>query len=158
MVISQSEARVSTENGKMHDISPGRTQRCRYLDHAFMPHCTVFPHLRAQRGAIGHHWNRAQYQMHFCATLLILLLEIRFNFQIDMQYAEKGISKITFNIWWNLEQILTFVTHCGWTTSHGKCPMYDHDALRIWICDALFTECYTLCTNAPSHLRSEACL
>ena len=36
--------------------------------------------------------------------------------------------------------------------------MYDHDTLRIRICDALFTAWYALCTNAPSHLRSEACL
>ena len=49
-------------------------------------------------------------------------------------------------------------THRGWTTFHGKCPLYNHDTLSIRICDALFTACYTLCMNAPLRLRSEACL
>ena len=62
----------------------GRTRRGGYLDHAFMPHCTIFPHLRAQWGAIMHHWTRPQHQMYFFATLLILVLEIWFNFRIDM--------------------------------------------------------------------------
>ena len=33
------------------------------------------------------------------------LIEIWFNFQIYVQCAEKAISKITFNIRWNLEQL-----------------------------------------------------
>ena len=43
--------------------------------------------------------------MHFHATLLIMTTEIRFNFQIGVQCAEKAISDITFNIRWNLKQI-----------------------------------------------------
>ena len=41
----------------------------------------------------------------FRPTLLIVVIEIRFNFQIYVQCAEKIISKITFNIRWNLEQL-----------------------------------------------------
>ena len=51
--------------------------------------------------SVTHHWTRLQHQMHFCAILLLLVLEIRFNFQIDLQCAEK----FTFNIQWNLKQI-----------------------------------------------------
>ena len=42
---------------------------------------------------------------HCHATWLILVLEILFNFQIDMQCVEKAISKISFHILWNLEHI-----------------------------------------------------
>ena len=33
------------------------------------------------------------------------VIEIRFNYQIYVQYAEKAISKITLNFCWNLKQI-----------------------------------------------------
>ena len=36
--------------------------------------------------------------MHFLTTLLIMVIEIRFNFQIYIQFAEKAISKITLSI------------------------------------------------------------
>ena len=61
-----------------------------YLDHAFIPHCTISRQLSAQQGAITHCWIPLQHQMHFHATLLILVLDIRFNFQIDVQCAEKS--------------------------------------------------------------------
>ena len=57
-----------------------------------MHHCTILPHLRAQWGAVTHRWTQPQHQMHFCTTLLILVLEIRFNFQIDVQCAENMLS------------------------------------------------------------------
>ena len=56
-------------------------------------------------GAVMHRWIRWQHQMHFHATLLIMVTRIWFKFQICVQYAEKAISKITFNIRWNLKQI-----------------------------------------------------
>ena len=79
----------------------GRIRRRGYLDHAFMAHCTILPHLRAQWGTVTHCWTRPQHQMHFHATLLIMVIEIRFNFQIHVQCAKKAISKITFSIQWN---------------------------------------------------------
>ena len=42
-----------------------------YLDHAFMPQCTIFPSLRAQWGAVMHRWTQPQPQMHFRASLPI---------------------------------------------------------------------------------------
>ena len=67
-------------------IPIGRTWWRGYLDHAFMSHCTIFPHLQSQWRAVTHCWIQPQHQMHFCWTLLITLLvrEIRFNFQIDV--------------------------------------------------------------------------
>ena len=70
-----------------------------------MPHCTLFPHMPAPQGAIAHHWTPPQHQMYFGTTLLILVLEIRFNFQIDVFCAEKAIFKITFRVRQNLQQI-----------------------------------------------------
>ena len=49
-----------------------------------------------------------------------------------------------------------FLKHRGWTTFHGKCPMYDHVTLDLRMCDALCTACYTSWTNALSYLRVEA--
>ena len=54
---------------------------------------------------VTHRWTRRQQQIHFPATLLIMVTEIRFNFQIYVQCSEKAISKITFNIQWNPKQI-----------------------------------------------------
>ena len=56
-------------------------------------------------GAVKHCWTRWQHQMHFHAILLIKVIEIWFSFQICVQCAKKAISKITFNIHWNLKQI-----------------------------------------------------
>ena len=85
-----------------------RTWQHGYLDHCFIPH------LSTQLGAVTHRWIQLQHQMYFYETLLILVLEIRFNFQIDVQCAEKAISKINFHIWWNLEQI--------WHSWHQRVP------------------------------------
>ena len=58
--------------------------------------------------------------MHFAATLLILALKIRFNFQIDVQCAEKAIYKITdemlitFDIWAHLSNIKGFENDGAW--------------------------------------------
>ena len=105
-----------------------------YLDHAFMPHCTIFPYLRAQQEAITNCWTWPHHQMHFCATLLILVLEILFNFQIDVLCTEKFISKITFNIRWNLEQIWhswhTWVSSKGSRTMGSEWPD-KHDKTRF---------------------------
>ena len=77
--------------------------------HANVAILTTLSHSTAQfyptMGAVTHRWNRRQQQMHFLATLLIMLIEIRFNFQIYVQCSEKAISKITFNFQWNLKQI-----------------------------------------------------
>ena len=70
-----------------------------------MPHCTISPHLRAQWDAVTHHWTWWQHQIHFCATLLIMVIEIWFKFQSCVQCAEKAISKIIFKIRWDLKQI-----------------------------------------------------
>ena len=66
-------------------------------------------------GNVTHRWAQWQHQMHFRVTLLIMVVEIRFNFQIGVQCAEKAISKITFNIRWNLKQIW-----CSWYTWVSK--------------------------------------
>ena len=71
----------------------GRTRRHGYLDHAFIPHCTIFSHLRAKWGAIMHHWTQPQHQTHFHTTLPIMVIEIQLNFQICVQCAEKTFLK-----------------------------------------------------------------
>ena len=43
-------------------------------------------------GAIMHRWTWWQHQMYCHGTLLIMVIEIRFKFQICMQCAEKAIS------------------------------------------------------------------
>ena len=60
-----------------------------YLDHAFMPHGTIFPHLQAQQEAVTHRWTRPKHQMHFCATLLILVQEFDSTFK-SMCYVLKN--------------------------------------------------------------------
>ena len=77
-----------------------------------------FPHLRVQWGIIAHHWTQPQLQMHFGTTLLILVLEIRFKFQINVQCAEKAISK-SFCI---STEILELIWHSWytWVTSNGS--------------------------------------
>ena len=72
-----------------HDIE--RTCRLGFIDHALTPHFTIAPHVGHRHASL--------------ATLLIMVIEIWFNFQIYVQCAEKAISKITFNIRWNLKQI-----------------------------------------------------
>ena len=92
-------------------FSIGRTRRRGYLDHAFMHHCTIYP-TWAEWRAVMHRWTLMQHQMHFCATLLILVLEIRFNFQIDVQCAEKeAISKNHFQYPMKSEANLAFVDY-----------------------------------------------
>ena len=56
-------------------------------------------------GAVMHRWTRWQHQMYFLATLLIMVIEIRFNFQTCVQCAEKAVSTIIFNIQWHFKQI-----------------------------------------------------
>ena len=74
----------------LEPLHVGRTRRRGYLDHTFTAqYCPTRPH----------------HQMCLHATLLIMVTEIRLNFQIGVQCVEKAISKITFNIWWNLKQI-----------------------------------------------------
>ena len=82
--------------------------------HNFLPFIRVW-------GALMHLWTRSQHQIHFCATLLIMVIEIQFNFQIVVQCAEKTISKITFHIH------LALVAHLGkglrtmgWPEKHDK--------------------------------------
>ena len=87
----------------------------------------------------------------FCAPSSFFQPETRCRFVVGL-YASRHTSGCAPWV------MIKTQSHCGWTTFHGKCPMYDHDTLRIRICDALFTACYILCTNAPPHLRSKACL
>ena len=58
----------------------GRSPRRRFLDHAFMPHCTFSPHLLAQQGSVAHLKGGERSLAAFNVTLLILVLEIPFNF------------------------------------------------------------------------------
>ena len=77
-------------------------------------------------GDVTHRWARWQHQMHFRVTLLIMVVEIRFNSQIGVQYDEKAISKITFNIRWNLKQIW-----CSWYTwvSNGDIKGFENNGV-----------------------------
>ena len=71
--------------------------------HTLTLHCTIPPPTGLPSRIDGPMW---QQQMPFLATLLIMVIEIQFNFQIYVLFAEKkNISKITFNIQWNLKQI-----------------------------------------------------
>ena len=53
--------------------------------------------------------NRAAATNAFLVTLLIKVIEILFNFQIYVQYSQKAISKITFNV----KEILSKYDICG---------------------------------------------
>ena len=97
-----------------------RTQRRDYLDNAFMPHCTIFPHMRAQWAAVMHRWTRPQHQMHFRATFLIMVIETRFNFQICVQCAEKAIAKITVNFPMKACANLAFEAHLSIKGRHQR--------------------------------------
>ena len=55
----------------------GRSPRRRFPDHAFMLHCTFFPHLLAQQGSVAHLKGRGRSLAAFNVTLV---LEIPFNF------------------------------------------------------------------------------
>ena len=100
------------------------TCRCGYLDHAFKLHYTISPHWVA----VMHRWTRWQHQMHFRATLLMMVIEIRFNFQICVQCTEKAISKITFNIRWNSPQIW-----CSWPTWVSKGNIKGFENNGVWV-------------------------
>ena len=77
----------------------GKTARRGYLDHAFMPNCTIWTHLR-RRASLDKDtaWNA------FWCNFYILVLEIPINFQTDVQCAEKVISKIILHKRWDLEK------------------------------------------------------
>ena len=83
-----------------------------------------FPPLWA---AVTQQWTWWQHQMHFYATLPMMVIEIRFNFQICVQCAEKAISKITFNIRRNLKQIWSL-----WHTRVSKCSIkgFENNGVR----------------------------
>ena len=93
---------------KKNAVIIGRSPRRGFLDHAFMLDCTILPHLLAQ-----HHWprlQRARLLAAFNVTLLILVLEIPFNFQFDMQCAGNVSSIVSFQVNASFEQIL-FLWH-----------------------------------------------
>ena len=66
----------------------GRSPRRGFLDHDFMLHCTILPHLLALC-TTGPRLQRVRSLVAVNVTLLILLLEIPFNFQFDMQCADQ---------------------------------------------------------------------
>ena len=77
----------------------------------FHAHCTFSPHLRAQWGVFVHQWTQLQHHIDFAATLLMAVPEIQVNFKIDVQCAEKNISKIIFPYPMKSWANLTFVAH-----------------------------------------------
>ena len=64
---------------KMSDII-GRSRRQRFPDHTFMPHCTFSPTSWTSRGSVAYQKVRERLLAAFNVTLLILVLEIPFNF------------------------------------------------------------------------------
>ena len=80
-----------------------------FLDHAFMLHCTIVPHLLAQRGVC---LQRARSLAAINVTLLILVKKIPLNFQFDMQFAGNANSNVSFQVNASFEQTL-FITMAG---------------------------------------------
>ena len=84
-------------------LSIGKSPRWGFLDHAFMHNFT--PTAWASGGSVAHHWprlQRARSLSAFNVTLLILVLEIPFNFQFDMRCA----GNVSFQVNASFEQIL----------------------------------------------------
>ena len=84
------------------------------------PTAQFYPTSRPSRGSIVHHWpwlQRARSLAAFNVTLLILVLEIPFNFQFDMQCAGNASSNVSFQVNASFEQIL-FQWHT-WERSKG---------------------------------------
>ena len=68
-----------------------------------MLHCTILPHLLAQRGV---RLQRARSLAAFNVTLLILVLEIQLNFQFDMQCGGNVSFNVSFQVNASFKQIL----------------------------------------------------
>ena len=77
----------------------------RFLDHAFMLHCTFSPHLLAQQGVRQVPEGRGRSLAAFNVTLLILVLEISFKFLFDMQCAGNATTNVSFQVNAGFEQI-----------------------------------------------------
>ena len=92
----------------------GRSPRQGLRHHAFMLHCTILPQPLAQQGV---RLQRVRSLVAFNVTLLILVLEIPFNFQFDMQCAWNVNSNVSFHVNACFEQIL-FPWHT-WARSKG---------------------------------------
>ena len=85
----------------------GRSPRWGFLDHTFMLHCFTPPP--------GLQWVRLMAACN--VTLIILVLEIPFNFQFHMQCAGNANSNVSFKVNASFEQIL-FLWHT-WARSKG---------------------------------------
>ena len=57
-----------------------------------------------------------------------MIIEILLNFQICVQWAEKAISKITFNVQWNLKQICH-----SWHTWVSKGNIKGFENNGVWV-------------------------
>ena len=78
---------IEVENRNWQGIHIGRSLRRGFLDHVFMLHYTFFPHLLAQRGVRRAPQREGHSLVAFNVTLLILVLEIPFNFYFDIVNA-----------------------------------------------------------------------
>ena len=57
-----------------------------------------------------------------------MVVGIRFNFEIGVQWAEKAISKITFIVQWNLQQIWR-----SWYTWVSKGDIKGFENNGVWV-------------------------
>ena len=108
--------------------------------HFYVPLHNFTPTSWPNGGSVAYHWPRLQRARSLAAfnvTLLILVLEIPFNFQFDMQCAGNVNSNVSIQVNPSFEQIL-FPWHT-WTRSKGlrtigskwpdKC---DKTGLAVW--------------------------
>ena len=103
-----------------HYIIHNPDNQVEFKCHREMLHCIILPHLLAQLGSVAHHWPRLQRARSLAAfnvTLLMLVLEIPFNFQFDMQYARNANSNVSLQVNASFVQIL-FPWHT-WVRSKG---------------------------------------
>ena len=99
-----------------------------------------FTHLLAQLGSVAHHWPWLQWAHSlaaFNATLLILVLEIPFNFPFDMQCAGNANSNVSFQVNASFEQIsfprTTWARSKGLRTIGPEWPdKRDKTGLAVW--------------------------
>ena len=96
--------------------------------HAFTLHCTIPPPPPPPPPPMWVLSRIDEQQLHFLATLLIMVIEIRLNFQIYGQCVEKAISEITFNIQWNLKQIWHL-----WHTWLSKYNIKGFENNGVWV-------------------------
>ena len=103
-------------------------------------------------GSLTHRWTRPQHQMHFCATLLILVLDIRFNFQIVVQCAHL-LTYIYMHSHWLTWPLLVALNSAPWQLG-GYHPIPRGFLLLL----ATLSSATAVSQRAPAFIKVSSCI